>query len=132
MDIESKLEMTYTVQPRDLADQISVAEQDIFPKVLSTSRMIALMEVTAARLMKPLLKEGELSVGVNINATHIAATPVGEEVTFCATYKGLNKKLYEFKIELIDKGGKAGVATHTRAIVNESRLIQGAKDRVKT
>ena len=124
--------LNYKIQFTDLAKSLSKDPNDNFPEVFATSRMIAIMELTAARLMKTELKEGELSVGVNVNVTHIAATPNNEEVDVVATFTGMQGKLYQFNVEMFDKGGKAGFGTHTRAIVNTSRLVQGAEDRVKT
>lgn len=132
MELGSREECTYTIQAKDLAKDLSIEEQDDFPEVFATSRMVALMELAAARLMKPLLGDNELSVGVNINVNHLAATPNKEEVKAIAIYKGMEGKLYKFEVELHDKGGKAGSGTHTRAIVKTERLIQGAINRVKT
>jgi len=131
MEVDSKIELSYMVQSTDLAKELSIDEQDKFPEVLATSRMIALMELAAARLMKPLLDPDELSVGVNVNVNHFAATPVNEEVRAVAIYKGLDGKLHKFDVELYDNGGKAGSGTHTRAIVKTKRLVQGAINRVK-
>ena len=111
---------------------MSIDKQDDFPEVFATSRMIALMELAAARLMKPLLKNDELSVGVNVTVNHLAATPNNEEIKAIAIYKGMEGKLYKFNVELYDKGGKAGSGTHTRAVVKTERLVQGALSRVKT
>ena len=131
MQLESREELTHLVQPEDLAKGLSIDPQDDFPEVFATSRMVAVMELAAARLMKPLLKEGELSVGVNVSVNHLAATPDGEEVRAVAVFKGMEGKLYKFKVELHDKGGMAGEGTHTRAIVKTERLVQGAINRVK-
>ena len=131
MELESKLELTYLVQTKDLAKELSIDDQDDFPAVLATSRMVALMELAAARLMKPLLSREELSVGVNVSVNHFAATPNNEEVRAIAIYKGMEGKLYKFEVELHDKGGKAGSGTHTRAIVKTERLVQSALNRVK-
>jgi predicted thioesterase len=131
MKIEQAEKLTYKIQSTDLAKYLSNDPNDNFPEVFATSRMIAIMELTAARLMKSELKKGELSVGVNVNVTHIAATPDNEEVNVVATFTGMQGKLYQFNVEMFDKGGKAGFGTHTRAIVNTSRLVQGAKDRVE-
>ncbi len=131
MELESREELTYVIQSKDLAKELSVDKQDDFPEVFSTSRMVALMELAAARLMKPLLESEELSVGVNVTVNHMAATPNEEEVKAVAIYKGMEGKLYKFEVELHDKGGKAGGGTHTRAIVKTERLVQGAINRVK-
>jgi len=131
LDLDSKLELTYKVESKDLASALSADEQDAFPAVLATSRMVALMELAAARLMKPLLGEGELSVGVNVSINHLAATPNDEEVKALAAFKGMEGKLYKFEVELHDNGGVAGIGTHTRAIVKTERLLQSAMARVK-
>jgi len=131
LKIDSKEEITYIVQPTDLAKELFIDEQDDFPEVLATSRMLALMEIAAARLMKSVLKEGELSVGVNVTIDHLAATPNNEEVKAIAIYKGMKGKLYQFIVELYDKGGRVGEGSHTRAVVKTERLIQGALNRVK-
>jgi predicted thioesterase len=131
VELESTVELKYMVQSKDLASELSIDEQDDFPEVFATSRMIALMESAAARLMKPSLAENELSVGVNVNINHFAATPNNAEVKAVAIYKGMEGKLYKFEVELHDKGGKAGSGTHTRAIVEKQRLIQGALNRVQ-
>ncbi len=130
MNIDSKLELTYKVKSKDLAKALSDEPRDDFPEVFATSRMVALMELVAARLMKPDLSEGELSVGVDVNVTHMAATPNGEEVKAVAIYTGMEGHLFRFDVELHDKGGKVGVGTHTRAIVKTERLVQGAINRV--
>ena len=89
MEFESREEITYVIQTKDLAKELSIEECDDFPEVFATSRMIALMELAAARLMKSLLSDGELSVGIDVNVIHSAATPKGEEVKAIAIYKGM-------------------------------------------
>jgi len=130
MNIGDQLELEHTVTENDLAKALSTDPQDDFPAVFATSRMIAIMELAAARLMKPLLSESELSVGVNVNVNHTAATPCGATVKAVAMYQGTEGKLHKFDVALYDDGGKAGFGTHTRAIVKTQRLVQGAIGRV--
>ncbi len=130
MEVGSKLELSYEVQSSDLAKELSIDPDDDFPEVYATSRMIALMELASARLMKPMLSEGELSVGVNVNVNHLAATPNNATVKAISIYEGMEGKLFKFSVTLIDAGGKAGIGTHTRAIVKTKRLINGANERV--
>ncbi|HEU4875173.1 MAG TPA: hypothetical protein VFT44_18860, partial [Pyrinomonadaceae bacterium] len=77
---------TLVVGPQDLASSISSQTGDEFPPVLATARMIALMEIAAARVLQPLLGPGELSVGVTIDVSHTAPTPLGAQVTATARY----------------------------------------------
>lgn len=131
METGSKGECVYTVQQKDLASAVAIGTEDAFPEVLATSRMIALMELSAARLMKPLLQPGELSVGVGVDIKHFAPTPVGEEVKSVATYAGQDGKLYLFEVEVFDRAGKVAGGKHTRAIVATDRLVEGARMRME-
>jgi len=122
-------EASLTVQMSDTAHALSISSEDSFPEVFATSRMIALMELAAARLMKPMLQSGQLSVGVTINVRHTAATPVGCNVRAVATYLGPEGKLFRFKVEAFDEAGSIGSGEHTRAIVVTERLLAGAAQR---
>jgi len=51
------------------------------PDVFATGFMIALMEWTCMQLLAPHLDAGEGSVGVHVDVSHVAATPVGMTVT---------------------------------------------------
>jgi len=130
MEIGTKEQVAYVVQERDLASFVAVSSEDNFPDVLATSRMIALMEISAARLMKPLLQAGQLSVGVSVDIKHFAPTPVNEEVKAVATYLGVDGKTYQFEVEVFDRAGKVASGKHTRAIVETARLVEGARSRM--
>lgn len=123
-------EASLVVQQTDTAEALRIGDDDAFPAVFATSRMVALMEIAAARVLRPLLKEGELSVGVSIDVKHGAATPVGCRVRAVATYQGLEGKLHRFKVEAFDDAGPIGSGEHLRAIVSTERLVTGARKRI--
>ena len=125
-------EAAMTVQPGDTAHALSLSATDAFPEVFATSRMIALMELAAARVMQPLLQEGQLSVGVTISVRHTAATPVGSTVRATATYVGFIGGQHRFKVEAFDEAGSIGIGEHTRAIVSTERLLAGAARRKRS
>lgn len=113
----------------DTAQSLQLTPQDQYPPVLATSRMIALMELAAARMLVPLLQPGQLSVGVNVDIRHSAATPVGCTARAVATFVGQEGKLYRFRVEAFDDAGPIGEGEHTRAIVGLERLMAGAEKR---
>lgn len=117
------------VTPEDTARNIALSASDAFPEVFATSRMIALMELAAARAMRPLLGEGQLSVGVSLNVRHTAATPVGSRVRAIATYLRTENKLMHFRVEAFDESGPIGAGEHSRAIIDTARLLTGARRR---
>lgn len=114
----------------DLASVLVAEKGDAFPRVLSTARMIALMELAASRALHPLQAEGELSVGVNLDVAHTAATPPGATVTATGTFLKMEGKLYVFEVVAEDPGGEIGRGLHRRAIVARERLEAGAAKRV--
>jgi predicted thioesterase len=124
---EAKLQ----IEARDLASALAPPSQDPFPPVFATSRMIALMEIAAARCLVPLLEEGELSVGVSVEIRHTAATPLGGRVVATAKFLEQNGKLYRFEVSARDEGGEIGRGTHERAIVRTARLVEGAENRLR-
>ena len=113
----------------DLASSLSTDAEERFPEVFATSRMIALMELAAAQVLRPLLEEGQLSVGVTVDVTHLAPTSAGEIVSATATYKGQDGKLFIFDVTAEDGGGQIGRGTHQRAIISTTRLVEGAERR---
>lgn len=130
LEVGTKANIDYKVQNKDLAANLQISKDDAFPEVFATARMVALMECSAAKMMLPFLKDGELSVGVAVDIKHLAPTLEGDIAISTATFVGMEGKLYKFEIEVVDSGGVIGNGTHTRAIVSNERLMAGAKKRV--
>lgn len=127
--VDSTASASLTVAPSDLANTLNFEPGDTFPPVFATSRMVGLMEVAAARVLRPHLREGELSVGVTVDVVHTAATPPGATVTATAKFLGKEGKLFLFEVSATDDAGEIGRGTHKRAIVAAERLVAGAARR---
>ncbi len=126
VEIGATATVELVVRESDLASAFRPGPEDAFPPVFATARMVALMEVAAARLLLPVLEAGELSVGVTVDVTHSAATPEGVAVTATARYLGRDGKLHLFEVVASDRGGEVGRCTHRRAVVASERLVSGA------
>jgi fluoroacetyl-CoA thioesterase len=120
---------SWTVQESYLASRLSTEHGETFPPVFATARMVALMELAAARVLVPLLAQEERSVGVSVDFVHTAATPPGATVTAEARFTGIEGKKYNFYIVASDDGGEIGHGTHARVIIDERRLVEGARRR---
>lgn len=129
LDAGASASVQLTVTPADLASALSLDPLDRFPEVFATSRMVALLELAAARVLQPLLAEAELSVGVTVEVTHSAPTACGETVCATARYTGQEGKFYLFDVFAEDAGGEIGRGTHRRAIISTARLLEGAQRR---
>ena len=112
-----------------LAGTPSFETIDIYPPVLATSRMVALMEVASSRVLTPLLDANELSVGVTIDVLHSAPTPVHAKVNATARYTGRENKLFVFEVVAYDDGGEIGRGIHKRAVIVPERLVDRAMRR---
>lgn len=130
-EIGASATVNLVVRESDCASALKLSDdpRDDFPAVFATTRMIALMELAGARILHPLLRPGEMSVGAHVDVSHTAATPIGVKVTASAAYRGRDGKLFVFNVVAHDPGGVIGRGTHKRAIVSRDRLIAGATKR---
>jgi fluoroacetyl-CoA thioesterase len=127
--VGTEAEASWIVQDSDLASDLSDGHSGTFPGVFSTSRMVALMELAAARALLPMLSPGELSVGVLVDVVHTAATPPGVRVRATARYLGREGKAHAFDVVAYDPAGEIGRGKHRRAIIDSERLVRGAAKR---
>ncbi|MBE7368952.1 thioesterase family protein [Ramlibacter pallidus] len=125
----SPYEFSYRVARHDCADFLALEQGDAFPQVLATNRVVGLLEVAAARLMRDALPEGHFSVGVGVDIRHVAPTPIGAVVRFHAEFVGMQGRLYEFVVTAVDHAGVAAEGRHTRAVVSLDRLMGQASKR---
>ncbi len=94
------------------------------PEVYGTPLMIYLMEVAADEAIQASLPLGWVSVGVDVNIRHLAATPVGRTVTARAIVTGISDKLITFDVQAHDGVNLIGKGTHTRAPIDLARFEQ--------
>lgn len=112
-------ELTVTVQESDTARAVG---GETLPPVLSTPRLVSLMESTAHQALLPHLQAGQGSVGMVVNIRHMAATPVGMEVRFRAELVEVDRRRLRFKVEAWDTVEKIAEGEHERFIIDQSRF----------
>ena len=94
---------------------------------LPVSAMIALMENTASKSVEAKLDEGAGTVGTLINVKHVAATPVGMEVTCETKLVEVDRKRLVFEVKAYDAAGVIGEGTHERFIIDNERFLAKAE-----
>jgi predicted thioesterase len=87
------------------------------PAVLSTPRLIGLIERTARESLCPFLDENERTVGVEIEVRHLAPTPLGEQVTILTRVIHTDAKLVDFQFEVRDQHEVIARGLHKRAVI---------------
>lgn len=123
---EIRLHETKTIEKKVTENMLAnrVGSGDV--SVYATPMMIALMEECASSLLASFLEEGETSVGIRMDATHDAATPLSMNVKATAKITAVDGKKVTFQITAIDEADTIGIAKHERFIVNKERFEQKA------
>lgn len=91
-------------------------------KVYATPAMIALMEKTARLSVKPYLEEGQGTVGINVNVSHLSASPIGAKITCKTELVEIDRRKLTFTVEAFDNAGIIGKGTHERFIIDEAKF----------
>ena len=91
--------------------------------VYATPCMVALMEGAACEAIADAVSEDKTTVGIELNISHLAATPVGMDVRAEAEVTAVDGKIITFTITAYDETGKIGEGTHKRAIVTSQRFL---------
>ncbi len=92
--------------------------------VLSTPRLVALMEQAACEALSGVLSEGDTTVGTHIDIRHTAATPLRMRAWAEAELTGVDGRALTFHIQAFDEAGSIGTAEHQRFIVDAARFMQ--------
>lgn len=100
-------------------------------RVLATPAMIALIEGCCAESVEDMLDEGMTTVGTNINAAHIAASPLGVSILCKSRLVAADGRRLDFEAEVYDSKELIGKAKHTRFIVDAEKFLNKTYTKVK-
>jgi fluoroacetyl-CoA thioesterase len=90
--------------------------------VLATPVMINLIEAAALAAVEHLLPSGHQSLGIQLDVSHTAATPVGLRVTATAEVSQVQGRSITFRVAARDEFEPIGGGTHKRIVVSVSRF----------
>ena len=97
--------------------------------VLSTPTLVHLFEHTATRALEPDLPDGTMTVGVSVSIKHLAATPLGREVTIRATIRMFDGRRIIYTVEAHDEAGLVSEGTHERVWLNAEPFVENLQRR---
>ncbi len=101
------------------------------PKVFATGFMVGLMEWTCLKVLESHLDEGEGSLGVHINISHLAATVPHQVVTVEAVVTKVDGRRVAFHVKARDEFDVIGEGEHERVIVTWDKFISRVNDKAK-
>lgn len=92
-------------------------------KVFATPAMIALIEKAACKALEGQLEDGQTTVGTKLDVAHVAATPVGMNVTAEAVLTEIDNRRLVFEVVARDEKDIIGKGSHERFIVNAENSL---------
>ena len=99
------------------------------PPVLATAMMVAFIEQTCIRSLSPFLEPGQKTVGIHVDISHIALTPIGMTVTADVELIAVDARTLLFNVSCHDEAGLIGKGTHRRSIIDATRFMQRLQDK---
>jgi predicted thioesterase len=99
--------------------------------VLATPVMINVIEAAALSAVEHLLPPGHQSLGIHLDVSHVAATPVGLTVTATAEVVGVKGRTITFRVEARDESELIGGGTHDRVVVSVARFDERVQRKLR-
>ena len=99
-------------------------------RVLATPIMINLMEAAALQAVEGLLPAGHQTVGIHLDVTHVAATPVGMRVRAHAELMRVDKRTLFFDVSAEDEKERIGGGLHERIVINLAKFDGRMQDKL--
>jgi fluoroacetyl-CoA thioesterase len=101
-------------------------------RVLATPWMIAFMERVSHRLLSENLPPGYSSVGVAVDISHLAPTPIGGTVRVRAEIIKLNEMKVALFVQAQDENEIVGEGRHQRVVIDEARFLKRVESKTRT
>ena len=95
--------------------------------VFATPYMIALMENAAVNAVQAQLAPDEGTVGIRLDVTHDAATPIGMKVWAEAEVTAVEGKKITLSVKAFDEKGPIGGGVHERFVITVDRFLAKAE-----
>lgn len=108
------------VKEEDLVSRLG----DVAVNVLSTPRLIQLLEGAAIEAIHEFIPADKVSLGTEVKIKHLSPTPLGMKVTANAILKRIDKKRFYFLVDAFDELEKVAEGEHERVLVSKDQFLQ--------
>ena len=107
------------VGEKDLVSQIG----GVAARVLSTPRLIELLEAAAVDAVGEFLGPEQMSLGSRVKIRHLSPTPSGMKVIAHAILKEINDRRLLFWVDAHDEVEKVAEGEHERVLVSKDKFL---------
>lgn len=102
------------------------------PAVLATGFLVGIVEWTCIRALAGHLDEGEQTLGVHVDLSHEAPTPVGSLLTVQAELSSVEGRQLTFTVHAFDDATTVCQGSHRRAVIDAERFLARLSKRATT
>jgi fluoroacetyl-CoA thioesterase len=128
--IESELTFRITESKTVPALYPESAEFQAMPEVFATGYLVGFLEWACIKAVNPHLNwPQEQTVGTHIDVSHIAATPVGFDVTAKVRLIEVDGRKLVFEVEAHDGVDVISKGTHQRYVINKDKFNSKMKEK---
>lgn len=113
-------ESEMVVKEEDMVRRLGKIDLD----VLSTPRLIQLLETAAIQAIQDYLPPNQLTLGTQVKVRHLSPTPLGMKVTAHALLKEVDGNRLSFVVDAYDEINKVAEGEHERILVSKERFLQ--------
>lgn len=99
--------------------------------VLSTPRLVQLIEAAAIEAIEKFIPPGQLSVGTLVKIRHLSPTPLGMKVVAHAMLKEVDGNRLTFLVDAYDETEKVADGEHERMLVSKERFLEKVSTKTK-
>jgi len=125
MPVETGLSGTVDLVVSD--DDTAIALHSGSVAVLGTPRIVALCEEATCLAVSGALPEGQTTVGMRVELSHLAPTQVGSKVRAEATLEKTEGRRLTFTVSVSDDHGLVAAGKITRVVVDEQSFLEKAR-----
>ena len=100
-------------------------------RVYATPRMTAMMEYTAWASVEPYIEDGMGTVGTRLEISHVAASPVGAEISYESELTEVDRRRLVFSVRAFDDAGLIGEGIHERFIIDNAKFMSRAESKLE-
>lgn len=94
------------------------------PPVFATALLVGFVEWTCIEALRPFLEPGERTVGIYVDLSHTAATPIGMKVTAEVTLTAIEDRNLEFKVVCRDEVDLICEGHHKRFVIDLDKFMK--------
>ena len=116
--------------------EMVVAEEDLVSHlggvsldVLSTPRLIQLLEAAAIEAIREYIPDKQVSLGTRVNIRHLSATPLGMKVNAHALLQSVEQNRLLFMVSAYDQKEKVAEGELERVLVPLARFLQKVEEK---